>query len=74
MRNIENIAIDNYIETLEQEAYDDIECGYVQDGEAKLQEAHNIQSLQNAIESANIHGFINDWSKEAFIAEFGEQE
>ena len=74
MNKQEQQAIDNYIEVLEQEAYEDIEAGYKEQGEAKLKEAQNIQSLSNAIESANIHGFINDWSKEAFIKEFGEKE
>ena len=65
-------AIDNYIEVLKDEAYEDIESGYAEQGKAKLQEAQNIQSLRNAIESANIHGFLNDWSEEAFLEEFAK--
>ena len=65
-------AIDNYIEVLEEEAYEDIEAGYTEQGEEKLEEAAQIKTLKNAIDSANRHGFINDWSEEAFLEEFGD--
>ena len=35
MNKQEQKTIDNYIEVLEQEAYEDIECGYIEQGEAK---------------------------------------
>lgn len=65
-------AIDNYIEVLEEEAYEDIEVGYKEQGEEKLKESQSICTLRNAIESANIHGFLNDWSEETFLEEFGD--